>query len=65
MFDGRPETYVDFASEYFEKGVEVDLVRRIYAHETLSPNIAAALNVEASWEQVLNDATEIHFPIQS
>lgn len=65
MFDGRPETYVDYASEYFEKTLEVDLVRRIYAHETLSSLLVTGLNAEASWEDILNDAREIHYPVQS
>ena len=65
MFDCRPETYVDFATEYFEKNVEVDLVRRVYAHEPLSPLLVNELNAEATWEDVLNDAKEIAYPVQS
>lgn len=65
MFDGRPETYVDFASEYFEKDLEVDLVRKIYAHENLSPLLVTRLNAEASLEGILNDAKEIRYPVQS
>jgi hypothetical protein len=65
MFDRRPETYVDFASEYYEKTLEVDLIRRIYAHETLSLLLVTGLNAEASWEEIVNDAKEIRYPIQA
>ncbi len=57
--------YVDFASEYFERTLEVDLVRRVYAHETLSPLLVTGLNAEASWEDILKDAGEIHYPVPS
>jgi hypothetical protein len=65
MFDGRPETYVDFASEYFKKALELDLVRRIYVHEPLTPLLVAQLNPEAGWEDALKDADEIHYPVWS
>ena len=65
MFDGRPETYVDFASEYFEKTVEVDVVRRIYGHEPLSPQLVDGLNANAKWEDICNDAKEIHYRVRS
>lgn len=65
MFDGRPETYVDFAAEYFEKKIEVDLVRRVYAHEPLSPPLVTGLNAEAAWKDILNDVEEIHYPHKS
>lgn len=42
MFDDKPETYVDFASEYYEKTLDINVVRKIYPHDPLrrlwSPN---------------------------
>lgn len=64
MFDGKPETYVDFASEYFEKTPEGDLVRRIYDHEALTPLLVTQLNPQASWDSTLKDAGEIHYPVR-
>lgn len=65
MFDGKPETYAEFASEYFEKTLEVDLVRRVYAHEPLTPHLVTQLDTGAVWEEVLIDAGEIRYPVQS
>ena len=63
MFDGKPETYVDFASEYYEKVLDINVVRKIYAHDPLSPLIVAELNPQADWESTAKDAEEIHFPV--
>ena len=63
MFDGKPETYVDFASEYYEKTLDINVVRKIYAHDPLSPLIVAELNPHADWESTAKDAEEIHFPV--
>ena len=65
MFDGKPETYVDFVSEYYEMTLGVDLVRRIYAHEPLTPLLLTDFNAQANWEGVLKDAEEIQYPLQS
>ncbi|HUB00747.1 MAG TPA: hypothetical protein VMA34_20620 [Terracidiphilus sp.] len=65
MFDGEPETYADYAYQYFEKTVDVDLVRRIYAHEPLTRLLMTGLNAQASWEDTAKDAGEIHYPLQS
>jgi len=63
MFDGKPETYVDFASEYYEQALDIDVVRRIYAHEPLTQAIVAELNPQANWESIVKDAEEIHYPV--
>ena len=62
MFDGKPETYVDFAADYYEKTLDIDFVRRIYAHGTLTPLIVAELNPHANWESTAKDAEEILYP---
>lgn len=59
-----PKTYVEFAAEYFEKTLDADLVRRIYAHEALTSGLVAGLNPEAAWGSTLKDAGEIHYPVQ-
>jgi hypothetical protein len=63
MFDGKPETYIEFASEYYEKALNVDFVQQIYAHDDLSPLLLAGLNPQASWERAAQDAAEINYPI--
>jgi hypothetical protein len=64
MFDGKPETYVDFASEYYERALDIDVVRRIYAHEPLTQDIVAELNPQANWESTVRDAEEILYPVR-
>ncbi len=64
MFDGKPETYVNFVAQYYEKTLDIDAVRKIYAHETLTPVIVAELNPEANWESTVKDAGEIHYPVR-
>jgi hypothetical protein len=63
MFDGKPETYVDFALEFYDKTLDINLVRKIYAHEALSPLVVAELNPRADWESTAKDAEEIQFPV--
>ena len=64
MFDCKPQTYVDFAAEYFEETLDIEVVQRIYAHETLTRVSAAKLNPQANWENLVKDADEIHYPIE-
>ena len=64
MFDGKAETYVSFAAEYYEKTLDIDAVRKIYAHDALTPLIVAELNPQANWESTAKDAVEIHYPVQ-
>ena len=44
-FENRP--YVDFASEYYEKTLDINVVRKIYAHDPLTPFMVAELNPQA------------------
>jgi hypothetical protein len=64
MFDGKPKTYVDFAAEYYEQALNIDVVRRIYAHEPLTQAIVAELNPQANWESTVKDAGEILYPVR-
>jgi hypothetical protein len=64
MFDGKPETYVDFATEYYEKALDINVVRKIYGHEILTPLIVAELNPQAEWESTAKDADEILYPVR-
>jgi hypothetical protein len=65
MFDGKPETYVEFAAEYYEKAINIEAVRQIYAHVPLTQFMVSELNSEANWEATVKDAEEIRYPILS
>jgi hypothetical protein len=63
VFDGKPETYIDFASEYYEKTLDPNVVGKIHAHQPLSPLMVAELNPQADWESTAKDAEEVQYPV--
>ena len=63
FYDGKPETYCGFAQEYFETELAIDVVARVFAHEPLSPDLAAALGSTRDWQGILADAEEVGYPI--
>jgi hypothetical protein len=60
--DGRPETYVAYASEYFEQELDVASVAHVYQHRPLTREIIASLNPQLSLEDVAADLAEIGYP---
>ena len=62
QLDGRPETYVSFASEYFECDIDVEAVKSIYRHEPLSEGVVMALNPELSLSDLTADLEAMHYP---
>jgi hypothetical protein len=62
MLDRRPETYAQFALDYFERTLSVALIRTVYEWNPLTPAIASELNSDVIWGDVLRDAEEIGYP---
>lgn len=63
IFDGRPETYVAWARQYYDRRESgLDAVRRIFAHEPLTEEIVRSLNSEVSLEELEEDLREIGYP---
>jgi hypothetical protein len=62
VLDGRPETYLDWAQDYYGESVDLDAVRRVYAHERLTDPLVSALNPEATLRAVTSDRKEIGYP---
>jgi hypothetical protein len=62
LLDGRPESYVQFAADYFEAEVPIDAVAAIYAHEPLTAELTGRLNPEASLALLAPDVLEIDYP---
>jgi hypothetical protein len=66
--DGKPETYIKWALDYFkgsykEEGIPLDTVTRIFKHEPLTKEMVLTLVPELEdWEQLLEDLEEISFP---
>ncbi|MDQ0013894.1 hypothetical protein J2W23_002276 [Variovorax boronicumulans] len=59
---GRPEQYVAFASEYYERDVDVNDVAAIYRHEPLSVELVRRLNPDTDLASLVDDIAEIGYP---
>jgi hypothetical protein len=68
IFDGNPQTYIDWAEEYFEEsyqesGIPIDTVTKIYNGETLTKEMVLSIVDELEdWEQLEEDLKEIDYP---
>jgi hypothetical protein len=63
MLDGNPDTYVEFASDYYEVNLDVEAVRKIYECRPLDWSTVSAINSTATMGSVLADASEIGYPV--
>lgn len=68
IFDGVPQTYIDWATEYFEdsykeSGIPLETVNRIYKGETLTKEMVLSIVDELEdWKQLVDDMKEINYP---
>ncbi len=68
IFDGQPQTYIDWAKEYFEEsykktGIPLDTVSKIYNGETLTKEMVLSIVDELEdWQQLEKDLIEINYP---
>jgi hypothetical protein len=62
LYDGKPESYVGFAEDYYEKKLSIGAVRAIYDHEPLSTDLIQRLNAEVNLESLAKDIDEIGYP---
>ena len=68
IFDGNPQTYVDWATDYFEdsyieSGIPLDAVTKIYNGQTLTKEMVLTIVDELEdWEQLEADLNEINYP---
>jgi hypothetical protein len=67
IFDGQPETYINWASEYFEgsykeSGIPLETVSKIYSGQTLTKEMVLSIVDEIEdWEQLEKDLIEINY----
>jgi len=59
---GDPELYKVWAEEYYEKEFDIEVIRDIFSHKPLTPEIVAKLNTEISFEKLIDDLDEIGYP---
>jgi hypothetical protein len=61
VLDGNPETYVKFASDYYESPIPIAPVRKIYGHEPLLAETVQELSKERSVVAVMRRARALGF----
>jgi hypothetical protein len=68
IFDGQAQTYVDWATDYFEEsykesGIPLDAVTKIYEGQILTRKMVLSVVDELEdWEQLKKDLIEINYP---
>lgn len=60
--DGRPQSYREWAADYYEHEVSPAAVEHVYQHRALTAEVVAMLNHEASLEEPAADVSEIGYP---
>jgi len=60
-FDGNPATYAGFARDYYAMDPARGAIDSVYSHQTLTPELVAALNPEKDMAECLRDAEEIGY----
>lgn len=59
--DGCPETYKTWADDYYERRINLDSVRQIYAHASITSKLVRSLNRERSLTKLAEDLKEISY----
>ena len=68
IFDGKPQTYLDWATDYFEGsykegGIPLDTVSKIYSGQNLTKEMVLSIvDKLEDWEQLKTDLNEIGYP---
>jgi hypothetical protein len=62
ILDGRPESYQAWATDYYERDVELAAVEEVYRHRPLTPELVARLNPEVSLGELVEDISEVGYP---
>jgi hypothetical protein len=60
--DGQPETYQEWAVDYYERNVEITAVEHVYRLEPLTPEVVTRLNPELSVVELAAEIQEIGYP---
>jgi hypothetical protein len=62
--DGRPQTYRDWATDYYEHDLPLAAVQSIYAHAPLDQQLVTTLNADLSLSELGADVDEIAYPLR-
>ncbi len=61
--DGNPETYRQWAEDYYEHDVDLKAVQAIYARSTLTADLLRSLNPERKLSELREDLRAIGYPV--
>ncbi|MFT9667037.1 hypothetical protein ACMZ5F_04045 [Streptomyces rhizosphaericola] len=62
LADGTPESYKQWAEEYYETHIDLEAVRHVFSLRSLTPAVVTALNPEADLTDLAPDVEEIGYP---
>jgi hypothetical protein len=62
QLDGRAGSYLDYASEYFERQLPAEAVTAILEHRPLTDGLIHALNPARSFQDLADDLCKIGYP---
>lgn len=62
IFDHQPNTYQQWAEDYYECSIETNIVQQIYQHSPLTQTMIHQLNPERLVADLLEDIQEIGYP---
>jgi hypothetical protein len=61
LLRGNPEDYKEFAQEYYEKELDIKIVKQIYTGEKITIDMLQDLNNEITLNEIENDLREIGY----
>lgn len=65
ILDGNPQTYHQWAIDYYEEQIPFDAVEQIYDYQPLNTSLILSLNKDAEVDGVLAEALGIGYPVSS
>ncbi len=63
LFDANPNTYRNWAEEYYKHPVSLALIEQIYGHKPLTEGVVRGLNPKANLAELSDDLAEIGYPV--
>ncbi len=63
QLDGRPETYRAFASEYYERDLDIRVIGHVFDDEPLTMELASAINPEVDLAAVADEVADMGYPL--
>lgn len=64
LVEGTPESYREWAQQYYDIEVSLPAVQHVYAQQPLTPEVATVLNPEIDLGELQRDLAEIGYPHQ-